>query len=219
MLISGKMSGLGRVFWGRLEAGSAGTESRRDDGLQRDQASRQPIQSAFSNVQIQPTKVRTRKGYAKNGSGDAVGSNGSPQKILAATVPIRIAAIMPARRIQAANSLGTLMSRRAADHRAVPAAKEGTLPARVEAVPERMTASPIANTRKPAAIRSAPFLKYFNASREVATTRPTLSMHQAMARRFWLVTMVPTIPNTPPSARPIAARMFEGRFIASSICG
>jgi hypothetical protein len=34
-----------------------------------------------NKVQIQPMKVRTRKGYAKNGSGDVVGSNCAPQKV------------------------------------------------------------------------------------------------------------------------------------------
>jgi hypothetical protein len=41
-----------------------------------------------------------------------------------------------------------LVSRRAADHKAAPAAKEGTLPARVVAVPRSITLSPSANTKK-----------------------------------------------------------------------
>ncbi len=173
-----------------------------------------PFNPPFSNVQIQPTNVRTRKGYAKNGSGAAVGNTCSPQKILAAVIAKRIAPIMPARRIQLANSLGTLVSRSAADHKAVPAANEGTLSARVAAVPESITPSPIANTRNPVATKSLPFLKNFKASREVATTRPTPSMPHEAARRFCSVTTVPTRPNTPPRARPSAATTFTGLFIS-----
>ena len=92
----------------------------------------------------------------------------------------RIAPMMPTKRTQLANSLGTLVSRRAADHRAVPAANEGTLSARVAAVPESITPSPIANTRNPAATKSFPFLKNLKASRLAATTRPTPSIpHEA----------------------------------------
>src|ERR1035438_8395185 len=78
----------------------------------------------FNSVQIQPANVRTRKGYAKKGSGEAVGRTCSPQKILAAVIAKRIAPTVPARRIQLANSLGTLVSRSAADHKAVPAAND-----------------------------------------------------------------------------------------------
>src|SRR5437867_8306045 len=79
-------------------------------------SSRQPV---FSSVQIQPMNVRTRKGYAKNGSGEAVGKTCSPQKILAAVMAKRTAPMTPISRIQIANSLGILVSRRAADHKAV----------------------------------------------------------------------------------------------------
>ena len=94
------------------------------------------FQSLLSKVQIQPTKVRTRKGYAKKGRGDEVGSTSSPQKTLAAVIAKRIAPVIPMRRIQVANSLGTLVRKRAADHGAIPAANEGTLASRVAAVPE-----------------------------------------------------------------------------------
>jgi hypothetical protein len=88
--------------------------------------------AALSSVQIQPTNVRTRKGYAKKGRGELVGNTCAPQNILAAVMANRIEPIMLMRRTQIANSLGTLVSRRAADHKALPAANEGTVSARVE---------------------------------------------------------------------------------------
>jgi len=127
-----------------------------------------------------PEDVVEQQNRVKKGSGEEVGSTCSPQKILAAVIAKRIEAVTPARRAQTANSLGTPVSRSAADHNAVPAPNEGTLPARVVAVPESMTPSPIANTRNPAATTSFPLLKNFTASRAVATTRPTPSMpHEA----------------------------------------
>ncbi|MGE5444504.1 MAG: hypothetical protein ACM3SR_07875 [Ignavibacteriales bacterium] len=88
---------------------------------------------------------------------------------------------MSIRRTATANSLGMLMSKRAVAHRAVPAAKEGTLPAKPAAVPESMTLSPIANTRNPAATKSLPFLRNFSVSKLVAITRPTLSIPHNVA--------------------------------------
>src|SRR6266516_492888 len=100
------------------------------------------LQAVFSNVEIQPAKVRTRKGYAKKGSGEEVGNTCSPQNILAAVMPKRIEPMMRARRTKPANSLGALVSKSAQDHKAVPAAKEGTLSTREAAVPTSMTLSP-----------------------------------------------------------------------------
>ena len=137
--------------------------------------------SFLSRVQIQPMKVMTRKGYAKKGSGDDVGSNGSPQNILADVMAKRSEVAIPIRRTAAANSFGMLISKSAVAHRAVPAAKDGTLPARPAAVPESMTASPIAKTRKPAATKSIPCRKNFKASKAPAITKPRLSMAQKVA--------------------------------------
>jgi len=53
---------------------------------------------------------------------------------------------------------GMLVSRRAADHNAVPAANEETLSVTLVAVPTSITLSPIENTRKPAAMTSFPAL-------------------------------------------------------------
>src|ERR1700751_6485930 len=80
-------------------------------------------------------KVSTRKGNAKKGSGDEVANTCSPQNILAAVIAKRIEPKMPTTRTQTANPLGTLVSRRAAHHKAVPAPNEGTLPSRFVAVP------------------------------------------------------------------------------------
>src|SRR6266566_8255409 len=144
------------------------------------------LKPPLSSVQIQPMNVRTRKGYPKKGNGEEVGNTCSPQNILAAVIAKRIEPIMPTRRTQPANSLGTLVSKRAADHRAVPAANEGTLPTRVVAFPESITPSPIANTRNPAATTSFPFLNNCTASRAVATTKPTPSIpHDATWRLRW----------------------------------
>src|SRR5579864_9586850 len=126
-------------------------------------------QAAFSSVRIQPANVRTRKGYAENGSGLEIGKTCSPQKIRAAVIAKRTAPSRLARRIQLANSLGAPVSRRPADHRDAPAAKEGTLASRLDAVPDSITASPIENTRNPAAAKSAPLRKNFKASSAVAT--------------------------------------------------
>ena len=87
------------------------------------------------------------------------------QKILAAVIAKRIEAVTPARRAQTANSLGTPVSRSAADHNAVPAPNEGTLPARVVAVPESMTPSPRCRCRISCIRNSFPLLKNFTASR------------------------------------------------------
>jgi len=130
--------------------------------------------SLFNSVQIQLANVRTRSGYAKKGSGEAVGKTCSPQKILAAVIAKRIAPRVPASRIHMANSLGTLVRRSAADYNAVPAANAGTLASSVPAVPDSMTASPMANTRKPAETVSFPARKYFNVSSAVATISPTV---------------------------------------------
>src|SRR2546422_9223154 len=62
----------------------------------------------------------------------------SPQKIGAAVIAKRIAPTMLTKRVQAVKVLGTPVSRRAADHKAVPAANAGTLPSRVAAVPDSM---------------------------------------------------------------------------------
>ena len=61
-------------------------------------------------------------------------------------------------------------------YKAVPAAKEGRLPARVAAAPDRITPSPIAKTRNPAATQSLPFLKNFTVNNEAAITTPAPSM-------------------------------------------
>ena len=103
-------------------------------------------------------KVMTRKGYAKNGSGDEVGNNCSPEKILVAVMANRIELAIPTRRTQKGNSRGILINKSAVAQKAVPAANAGTLPARPAAVPESMTASPMAKTRNPAATKSFPFL-------------------------------------------------------------
>src|SRR5437899_2442834 len=131
---------------------------------------------SFSNVQIQPMKVMTRKGYAKNGNGEEVGVNCSPQKILVAVRAKRSEATMPERRTPMANSLGILTSRRAVAHKAAPPAKAGTLPAEPAAVPESIMPSPIANTRNPAATKSFPFLQHSTVSRVAAITRPARSI-------------------------------------------
>ncbi len=68
--------------------------------------------------------VMTRNGYPKNGSGDEVGSNGSPQKILALVTAKRIAVAIPIIRTPVENSLGILMSKSAAAQSAIPAAKK-----------------------------------------------------------------------------------------------
>ena len=174
------------------------------------------LYATSSNVQIQPTNVRTRKGYAKNGSGEEVGNTCSPHKILAAVIAKRIAATVPTRRIQLENSLGTPVSSRAADHKAVPAANEGTLSARVAAVPESITPSPIANTRNPAATQSLPFLKNLKARRVVATTRPTASIPHEAARRFWAVTRGSLLSRTPHQERGQSKPRYSTDF---SFCG
>jgi hypothetical protein len=102
-----------------------------------------------NKAQIQPMKVRTRKGYAKNGSGDVVGSSSAPQKILVAVMTKRIEAAMPMRRTPTANSFGILISKRAVAHKAVPAANEGTLPAKLAAVPEKHYALSNRKHKKP----------------------------------------------------------------------
>jgi len=43
-------------------------------------------QASFNKIQIQPMKLMTRQGYAKNGTGDEVGNSCSPQKILDAVM-------------------------------------------------------------------------------------------------------------------------------------
>jgi len=96
--------------------------------------------------------------------------------------------------------LGTLVSRRAEAQSALPAANEGALSARVAAVPESITPSPMAKTRNPAATRSLCFLKNCNASRAAATTSLTPSIPHAAAWRLRWVTNVPAIPNSPPRA-------------------
>jgi hypothetical protein len=162
-------------------------------------------------------KVRTRKGYAKNGNGDVVGSNCAPQKILAEVMTKRIEAATPRRRTPIANSLGRLMSRRAVAHKAVPAAKEGTLSAKLPAVPESITPSPIANTRNPAATISFPFLTNFNVNKLAAITRPVPSIAQKVLRRLAWATNVPAMPNTAPRARPTAATMFNALCVVGFI--
>src|SRR6476620_8480949 len=112
----------------------------------------------LTNVQIHPAKVRTTNGYPTDGSGAEVGNNGAPQKILAAVTPKSTAPTAPATRIQVANVLGMLVSSSDADHKATPPPKDGTLPARPAAVPDRRRLSPATNTRKPAATQSSPFL-------------------------------------------------------------
>src|SRR6266550_6408555 len=57
------------------------------------------------------------------------------------------------------------MSRSAADHNAVPAPNEGTLPARVVAVPQSITPSPRCRCRISCIRNSFPLLKNFTASR------------------------------------------------------
>ncbi len=158
-------------------------------------------------------KVSTRKGYAKKGSGDEVGNTCLPQNMLAAVIAKRIDPIMPTTRTQTANSFGTLVSRRAAHHNAVPAANEGTLPSAVVAFPVSMTLDAHANTRNPAATISFPFLKKCSASSAVATIKPTPSIAHKAAWRLRAATNVPAIPKTPPSARPITATMFADFFI------
>lgn len=138
---------------------------------------------ALSKLQIQPTKVITRKGYPKNGSGFEIGNNCSPKKILIAVIAKRIDAATPDTRTQIANSRGMLMSKRAVAHRAVPAAKAGTLSAKFAAVPDRITPSPIANTRKPAETRSFPFRKNLMVSKAQAITRPEASIAQKVLLR------------------------------------
>jgi len=159
-----------------------------------------------------------RKGYAKNGSGDEVGNNCSPQKILAAVIANRIELAMPTRRTGMENSPGILINKREVAHKAVPAANAGTLPTRPAAVPESITASPIANTRNPAATKSFPFLKNFKLSKVAAITRPRLSIPHEMFRRFGCATRVPAKPNTAPRARPTAATTFSGALISVAHC-
>lgn len=104
------------------------------------------------------------------------------------------------------------MSKSAVAHNVVPAANAGMLPTKLPAVPDSSTPSPIANTRNPAATKSSPSLKNFNVSNVVAITRPALSIAHEVLRSFSCVTIVPTMPNTAPSARPTEATTFNFRF-------
>jgi hypothetical protein len=74
------------------------------------------------------------------------------------------------------NSPGILINKREVVHKAVPPANEGTLPTGPAAVPESITASPIANTRNPAATKSFPFLNNFKLGKVEAITGPRLSI-------------------------------------------
>ena len=152
-----------------------------------------------------------------NGRGDEVGKTCSPQKILAAVIRKRSDVARPMSRTPRANSLGILMSNRAVAHKAVPAPKEGTLPSGPAAAPERMTPSPIANTRKPAPTKSLPFLKYFKVNKAVAMTRPAPSIAHAVLCRCGCVAKVPARPKTAPSARPMDATTFRGRWLIGII--
>jgi hypothetical protein len=121
----------------------------------------------------------------------------------------RTEAARPRIRTPMANSLGTLTSKRAVAHNAVPAAKDGALAARVPAVPESITPSPMANTKKPAATISLPLLKNFKPNKLVAITRPAPSIAHDILRTFASATNVPAMPNTAPRAMPMAATMFN----------
>jgi len=139
-----------------------------------------------------------------------VGNNCSPQRILADVTANRIELAIPTKRTKMGNSLGMLINKSEVAHNPAPPANAGTLPTRPAAVPESMTASPIANTRNPAATKSFPFLRNFRVSRAAAITRPRLSIPQEMFRRLGCATRVPARPNTAPRARPTAATTFSG---------
>ena len=136
-----------------------------------------------------------------------MGNNCSPQKILAAEIANRIAATIPASRLQLGNVFGTLVIRRDADHSAMPAPNEGTLADRPAAVFDTTRLSPTMKTRNPAATQSSPFRKYFIASNAVAIIRPTASTAHSSCWTAALPTKVPARPNAPPIARPIVATM------------
>jgi hypothetical protein len=158
-------------------------------------------------------KVSTRNGYAKKGSGDEVGNTSSPQNILAAVVAKRTEPIMPTTRTQTANTLGTLVSRRAVHHKAVPAPNEGTLPSRFVAVPISITLDAQANTRNPAATMLFPFRKNCSASRAVATIKPTPSIAMKRLGDYVWRQMSPPFRRLPPRTRPITATIFTEMFI------
>ena len=123
------------------------------------------LESSFNTFQIQPANVSARNGYAKKGNGEEVGNTCSPQKILADVTANRVAPIMPAKRVQLANPWGMLVSRRAADHKAVARGKGRNACGKGSCGPDEHYAFPIAKMTKPAAARSFPFLKNFKASR------------------------------------------------------
>jgi hypothetical protein len=112
---------------------------------------------------------------------------------------------MPVRRHQVAKVPGRQVIRRDADHRAIPAPKDGTLASKPAAVFDSKRLSPTVNTRNPAATHSSPLRKYFKANNAVATISPIASTPHSSCRIAACPTKVPARPNAPPVPRPIAA--------------